>query len=62
MVAAIKPAQIPSQLWIKISYRNWKNRAPMIVKAEHRGHKILFPCKNGGQLKFKADLMLALNK
>lgn len=33
-VAAIKLAQIPSQPWTKVSYRNWKNGALIVVKAE----------------------------
>lgn len=32
----------------------------MAVKAKQRGRRILFLCKNGGQLKWEADLMLAL--
>lgn len=61
-VAATKPAQTPSQPWTKVSYRNRKNGAPVAVKAEQRGRKILFPRKNGGQLTSEADLMLALNE
>lgn len=63
-VAASKPAQTPSQPWTKVSYGNRKNEAAKspVVKVEQRGRRILFPRRNGGQLKSEADLMLALNE
>ena len=61
-VAATKPAQTPSQPWTKVSYGNRKKGAPVAVKTEQRGRRILFPRKSGGQLKSEADLMLALNE
>ena len=61
-VAATKPAQTPSQPWMKVSYGNRKNGAQVAVKAEQRGRRILFPRKSGGQLKLEADLMLAPNE
>lgn len=33
-----------------------------LVKVKQCGRKIFFPCKNGSQLKSKADLMLTFNK
>ena len=61
-VAVTRPTQTPSQPWTKISYGNRNNKVQIVVKAEQRRCKILFPRKNGGQLKSEADLMLALNK
>lgn len=64
-VAAAQPTQIPSQPWTKVSYGNRKNgthKSSASVKAEQRGRRILFPRKNGSQLKSEADLMLALNE
>ncbi len=64
-VAAAQPTQISSQPWTKVSYGNRKNGTHKLaasVKAEQRGRRILFPRKNGGQLKSEADLMLALNE
>lgn len=50
---------------MKVSYRNRKNGTHKVVakaKAEQRGRRILFPCKNGNQQKSQGDLLLALNE
>lgn len=65
MVAAAKPTQTLSQSWTKVSYGNRKkgtNKLLALAKVEQRGRRILFPRKNGGQLKSEANLMLALNE
>ncbi len=61
-VAVAKPAQIPTQPWTKVSYGNRKIGTQFVVKTEQRGRRILFPRKNGAQLKSEADIMLALNE
>lgn len=61
-VTAAIPAQMPSQPWTKVSYKNQKNKTPPTIKAEQHRRRILFSRKSGSQLKSKADLMLALNK
>ena len=63
-VAASKPAQASDQSWTKVSYGNRKTEGskPSIGRGEQRGRRILFPRKDGSQLKSEADLMLALNE
>ena len=64
-VASAKPIQNPSQPWTKVNYgsrRNGTHKPATEIKVEQRGRRILFPRKNGNQLKSEADLMLALNE
>ena len=61
-VASAKTAQIPSQPWTKVIYKNRKIGATPIAKTEQRGRRILFPRKIGSQPKSEPDLMLALNE
>ena len=61
-VAAAKPAQTPTQPWTKVSYGNRKIKSSAATQVEQRGRRILFPRKDGGELKSEADLMLALNE
>lgn len=61
-VAVVKPMQILSQSWTKVSSGNRKNGTKKLatgVKVEQCGRRIL---KNGNQSKSEADLMLALNE
>ena len=62
-IVASKPAQAASQPWIKVSYKNRKNGSKKpVAQSEQRGHRILFPRKDGSQFKSEADIMLALNE
>ena len=62
-VAAAKPIQAPSQLWIKVSFENRRNgpKKPS-AQSEQRGRQVLFPRKHGSQFKSEADIVLALNE
>ena len=62
-VATAKPVEAPSQPWIKVSYESRRNESKKpSAQSEQRGRRILFPRKDGGQLKSEADIMLALNE